>query len=198
MGRIPHRVSAPVIRRQAADRELPISSPSANPVGRLEGPMPEEGLLSQLKQLSSASPSRRTWPITSGSPASPASPCSRRTRCRRSPMRPKKSCACSSSSARRRSASPGRSRPSSRRFSPSWCSRTARPSTRIPSGGGAYIVAKDNLGETPALIAAAALLIDYVLTVAVSIAAGVAAITSAFPEWHVESRASWRSASSSS
>ena len=54
-----------------------------------------------------------------------------------------------------------------------------------PSGGGAYIVAKDNLGETPALIAAAALLIDYVLTVAVSIAAGVAAITSAFPEWHV-------------
>ena len=54
-----------------------------------------------------------------------------------------------------------------------------------PSGGGAYIVAKDNLGETPALIAAAALLIDYVLTVAVSIAAGVAAITSAVPQWHV-------------
>jgi amino acid transporter len=53
-----------------------------------------------------------------------------------------------------------------------------------PSGGGAYIVAKDNLGETPALIAAAALLIDYVLTVSVSIAAGVAAITSAFPDWH--------------
>ena len=54
-----------------------------------------------------------------------------------------------------------------------------------PSGGGAYIVAKDNLGEMPALVAAAALLIDYVLTVAVSIAAGVAAITSAFPQWHV-------------
>jgi amino acid transporter len=54
-----------------------------------------------------------------------------------------------------------------------------------PSGGGAYIVAKDNLGEMPALIAAAALLIDYVLTVAVSIAAGVAAITSAFPQLHV-------------
>jgi amino acid transporter len=54
-----------------------------------------------------------------------------------------------------------------------------------PNGGGAYIVAKDNLGETPALIAAAALLIDYVLTVAVSIAAGVAALTSAFPQWHV-------------
>ncbi|HEV3141322.1 MAG TPA: APC family permease, partial [Vicinamibacterales bacterium] len=54
-----------------------------------------------------------------------------------------------------------------------------------PSGGGAYLVSKDNLGETPALVAAASLLIDYVLTVAVSIAAGVAAITSALPEWHV-------------
>jgi amino acid transporter len=52
-----------------------------------------------------------------------------------------------------------------------------------PSGGGAYIVAKDNLGETAGLVAAASLLIDYVLTVAVSIAAGVAALTSAFPGW---------------
>ncbi|MCE5238344.1 APC family permease [bacterium] len=50
-----------------------------------------------------------------------------------------------------------------------------------PGGGGAYIVARDNLGEAPAQIAGAALLTDYVLTVAVSIAAGVAAITSAFP-----------------
>src|ERR1700674_409566 len=55
-----------------------------------------------------------------------------------------------------------------------------------PSGGGAYIVAKENLGEMPALIAAASLLIDYVLTVAVSIAAGVAAITSALAHWHVK------------
>jgi amino acid transporter len=54
-----------------------------------------------------------------------------------------------------------------------------------PGGGGAYIVAKDNLGEMPALIAAASLLIDYVLTVAVSIAAGVAALTSAFPQWQI-------------
>jgi amino acid transporter len=52
-----------------------------------------------------------------------------------------------------------------------------------PNGGGAYIVAKDNLGQLPSLIAAASLLIDYVLTVAVSIAAGVAAITSAMPSW---------------
>ena len=50
-----------------------------------------------------------------------------------------------------------------------------------PQGGGAYIVSKDNLGVLPGLIAAAALLIDYVLTVAVSVAAGVAAVTSALP-----------------
>ena len=48
-----------------------------------------------------------------------------------------------------------------------------------PSGGGAYIVAKDNLGTMPGLVAGAALLVDYVLTVSVSISAGVAAITSA-------------------
>ena len=50
-----------------------------------------------------------------------------------------------------------------------------------PGGGGAYIVARDNLGELPAQIAGAALLTDYILTVAVSISAGVAQITSAFP-----------------
>src|SRR3990172_9883268 len=50
-----------------------------------------------------------------------------------------------------------------------------------PTGGGAYIVAKENLGVYPALIAGAALLIDYVLTVAVSVAAGIAAVTSALP-----------------
>ncbi len=54
-----------------------------------------------------------------------------------------------------------------------------------PNGGGAYIVAKENLGRIPSLVAAASLLIDYVLTVAVSIAAGVAALTSAFPDLHV-------------
>jgi amino acid transporter len=48
-----------------------------------------------------------------------------------------------------------------------------------PTGGGAYIVAKENLGTVPGLTAGAALLVDYVLTVSVSIAAGVAAITSA-------------------
>ena len=54
-----------------------------------------------------------------------------------------------------------------------------------PSGGGAYIVAKENLGTTAGLVAASALLIDYVLTVAVSIAAGVAAVTSAVPTLHL-------------
>jgi amino acid transporter len=50
-----------------------------------------------------------------------------------------------------------------------------------PQGGGAYIVTKDNIGTLPSLVAGAALLVDYVLTVAVSVAAGVAALTSAFP-----------------
>jgi amino acid transporter len=50
-----------------------------------------------------------------------------------------------------------------------------------PQGGGSYTVAKDNLGQTPGLVAAASLLTDYILTVSVSISAGVAAITSAYP-----------------
>jgi amino acid transporter len=50
-----------------------------------------------------------------------------------------------------------------------------------PNGGGAYIVARDNLGELPAQIAGAALLTDYILTVAVSISNGVAQITSGIP-----------------
>jgi len=59
-----------------------------------------------------------------------------------------------------------------------------------PSGGGAYVVAKENLSDLAGLVAAAALLIDYVLTVAVSIAAGVAAVISAFPQLHVN-RVEW-------
>ena len=51
-----------------------------------------------------------------------------------------------------------------------------------PSGGGAYIVSKENLGNLPGLVAAAALMTDYVLTVSVSVSAGVLAISSAFPE----------------
>jgi amino acid transporter len=51
-----------------------------------------------------------------------------------------------------------------------------------PNGGGAYIVAYDNLGRFPALVAAAALLIDYILTVSVSVSSGVAQITSAYPQ----------------
>ncbi|HXW01274.1 MAG TPA: APC family permease, partial [Anaerolineae bacterium] len=51
-----------------------------------------------------------------------------------------------------------------------------------PNGGGAYIVSRDNLGELSAQIAGAALLTDYILTVSVSVSAGVAQITSAYPE----------------
>jgi amino acid transporter len=51
-----------------------------------------------------------------------------------------------------------------------------------PDGGGAYVVAYDNLGQFPALVAAAALLTDYILTVSVSVSSGVAQIVSAYPE----------------
>lgn len=50
-----------------------------------------------------------------------------------------------------------------------------------PGGGGAYIVAKENLGEVAALVAGSSLLVDYILTVAVSVSSGIAAITAAFP-----------------
>jgi amino acid transporter len=50
-----------------------------------------------------------------------------------------------------------------------------------PHGGGSYIVASDNLGALPGLVAAAGLMTDYILTVAISVAAGVAAVTSALP-----------------
>ncbi|MGH2416344.1 MAG: APC family permease, partial [Microcystaceae cyanobacterium] len=50
-----------------------------------------------------------------------------------------------------------------------------------PNGGGAYIVVRENLGIYPGLVAGAALLIDYILTVTVSVSAGIAALTSAFP-----------------
>lgn len=53
-----------------------------------------------------------------------------------------------------------------------------------PQGGGAYVVSKENLGKYPGLIAGGSLLVDYILTVAVSVSAGTDAITSAFPELH--------------
>ncbi|HEU5103734.1 MAG TPA: APC family permease [Roseiflexaceae bacterium] len=61
-----------------------------------------------------------------------------------------------------------------------------------PNGGGAYIVAYENLGEAPGLTAAAALLIDYVLTVAVSVSAGVFAITSLAATWGYPALANYR------
>ncbi|HZG59911.1 MAG TPA: APC family permease [Anoxybacillus sp.] len=59
----------------------------------------------------------------------------------------------------------------------------------FPSGGGAYVVARDHINTTTSLVAGAALMIDYVLTVAVSISSAVAALTSAFPTlltWKIE------------
>jgi len=50
-----------------------------------------------------------------------------------------------------------------------------------PGGGGAYAVSKENLGQTPALVAAAALIVDYILTVSVSVTSGVSNLVSAFP-----------------
>ena len=77
-----------------------------------------------------------------------------------------------------RSASRSRSRSSWR----SSRSRTARSVARIPNGGGAYAVAKENLSPLFGLIAAAALLIDYVMTVAVSTASAIGQIVSVVPE----------------
>src|SRR5690349_21466603 len=56
-----------------------------------------------------------------------------------------------------------------------------QPCFAYPSGGGAYVVSRENLGESAALAAAAALLVDYVMTVAVSVTSGVVAVTSAVP-----------------
>lgn len=53
-----------------------------------------------------------------------------------------------------------------------------------PQGGGAYVVSKENLGVIPGLVAGGSLLVDYILTVAVSVSAGTDAITSAFPALH--------------
>ncbi|MBK9715298.1 MAG: APC family permease [Kouleothrix sp.] len=61
-----------------------------------------------------------------------------------------------------------------------------------PNGGGAYIVAHENLGEIPGLIAAASLLIDYVLTVSVSVSSGVFAISSLAATWGYPALASYR------
>ncbi len=58
-----------------------------------------------------------------------------------------------------------------------------------PGGGGAYAVSKENLGQTPALVAASALIVDYILTVAVSVTSGVSNLVSAFPRLGVHTLA---------
>ena len=117
--------------------------------------------------------------------STPSSPRSSRCRCSpptpspRSRTRPRRSCACCSSRASPASASPCRS-PSRSRCSWSSSSSSYRQTVRAyPNGGGSYIVSKENLGTLAGLLAAAALLTDYVLTVAVSVVAGVFALISA-------------------
>ena len=63
----------------------------------------------------------------------------------------------------------------------SWCCRTGRPCEPTRPAVAPYVVSRENLGTIPSLVAGAALLTDYVLTVAVSVAAGVLAIVSAVP-----------------
>ena len=97
-------------------------------------------------------------------------------------------------------------------FTATWC-RSRSPWSRVlvilmfsyrqtikayPSAGGAYIVTKDNLGLLPAQVAGVALLTDYILTVAVSVSAGVAALYSAFPATCARTGSRSRSASSPS
>ena len=77
-----------------------------------------------------------------------------------------------------------RRRPAGRSSSPAY----RQTIHAYPSGGGAYVVSRENLGETPSLVAGASLLTDYILTVAVSVAGGVLAIQSAFEfdeQWRV-------------
>ena len=64
-----------------------------------------------------------------------------------------------------------------------------------PNGGGAFAVSLDNFGENAALVAASALLVDYVMTVAVSVVAGVVAITSGAPVAGISTRSRCRSGS---
>ena len=74
-----------------------------------------------------------------------------------------------------------RQRGNSWRCSSSSTSAIARPFDAYPQGGGSYTVAGENLGEGAGLLAAAALMIDYILTAAVGISAGVGALISAVP-----------------
>ncbi len=131
--------------------------------------------------FSSASRFRRIWRITNACRASPVWPCCRPTRCRRSRTQPTSSSPRWWWRERPLWSTPFRSASSSPRCSRSSPSRTGRRFFAYPTGGGAYRVAKENISPMAGLIAAASLLVDYTLTVSVSISAGVLAITSAFP-----------------
>ncbi len=107
--------------------------------------------------------------------------CSRPTRSPRSPTA-RKRCSRSSSSAARAGLSYSLPIAATIAFLMLAVGVSYRQTIRAyPHGGGSYIVASDNLGRVPGLVAAAGLMTDYILTVAVSVASGIAAITSAIP-----------------
>ena len=115
----------------------------------------------------------------SASPSGSRWPCSPPTPSPRPPMPPRRSCWCWCSPGRRPSGWPCRSRSPSAGCWPSWCCRIGRSSTPTPRLAGP-VVSRDNFGGLVASIAGSALIIDYILTVAVSVSAGTAALTSAF------------------
>ena len=122
-----------------------------------------------LKRFLVGKPIPRTWRTTNACPVSRAWPCCRRTRCRRSRMRPTSSWPRSSSRAWARSSTPVPISLVIAALLAIVAFSYRQTIHAYPTGGGAYIVAKENIGPTAGLIAAASLLVDYTLTVAVSI-----------------------------
>ena len=129
----------------------------------------------------SGGPSRPPRRCRSGSPRSSLSPSSPPTPSPPPPTPPRRSCSRSCWPARRRSAYRSASRSRWSFCWSLWPSPTSRPSTPTPMAAGSYVVSRENLGLLPGLVAAASLMVDYVMTVAVSVASGVAAIITAFP-----------------
>ena len=160
------------------DEQTPRASAITNVPG---GPAAGRWLLRSSGRCSGPPSPPPTW-STSVWASRPRSRCSRPTTCPRSPTPRRRS-----SRSRCRSSASRRSGCSCRSRSGSWAILAIllfsyRQTIRAyPSAGGAYIVTKDNFGLLAAQIAGVALLTDYVLTVSVSVAAGVAAITSAAP-----------------
>ena len=186
----------PIKGRKPADRRVRVDRPHApyfrytgpGPAGREAGGVgaarrPAGGPSPRAKEMADRPPAReRRGDRASGCPSARRCRSSARTRSRPPPTRPRRSCGSSSLAGAARAAS-RRSRSRSR--SPScwpWSrSPTARSATPIPGGGGAYAVAQPNLAPIVGLVAAGALLIDYVMTVAVSTSSAMDQLISIVP-----------------